>query len=168
MALLGDPPPASIVAMMLMGCVVTALILNQWSEAVRKGSDDHRVVRGYVDGTGTPREALGWGQLGRLGALSLFDAAGQEMIWRGLFLHELLASGAFGAGACNVLQAVSFGAVHWHGIPSGWSGMGLTFVYGWFMGWLVLTLRGMGLALLVHWCADFFIYTVIARKKFGD
>jgi len=120
-----------------------------------------------VEATGTPQEGLPWREHARLAVLSFWDAVGQEMIWRGLFMHELLAHSTFTQDTVNILQAVSFGMVHWYGIPSGWSGMGLTFIYGWFLGWLVLTLRGMLLALLVHWFADYFIYAVIARKQFN-
>ncbi|CAE8582079.1 unnamed protein product [Polarella glacialis] len=167
MALLGRAPPVSIVALMALGCLATALVLNQWSESTRKGSDDHDVVRSFVADTGTPDDKLSFQEHARLLVLSCIDAVGQEMIWRGLFLHDLLLTGAFSPGVANVLQAISFGMIHWYGIPSGWSGIALTFVYGWFLGWLVLTLDGMILALLVHWSADYFIYTVIARKRFS-
>lgn len=118
-----------------------------------------------MEGTWSAIESLSHREHLRLTLLSGNDAVGQEIVWRGMFLHGLLATG-MPSGVCNVIQAVSFGAAHWYGIPSGWSGMGLTFVFGWFMGWLVITQDGMAMALAVHWVADYFIYTSIARKSF--
>ena len=65
----------------------------------------------------------------------------------------------------NLLQAVMFGIWHYHGIPSGYTGVGLTFVYGSIMG-LLQDYFGGGLLLpiLAHTLADYFIFSVIARQ----
>lgn len=162
MLLLGVAPSWWIVGLMSCGCVVTALVLNQWSEWSRKGA--HSAIDAAVQSAGSVTEQMPWREHIKLALLALNDAVGQEMVHRGLFLHGLLGVG-IPDGWCNVIQALGFGAGHWHGVPSGWTGMGLTFVYGWFMGWLVLQ-EMMGVALVVHWLADYFIYTIIARKKY--
>jgi Type II CAAX prenyl endopeptidase Rce1-like len=67
----------------------------------------------------------------------------------------------------NVAQAAVFGMWHYHGIPSGMTGVALTFVYGWIMGVLKEQLGGGGLLLpvLAHTVADYYIFTTIARGK---
>jgi hypothetical protein len=122
MNLCGALPSRGITLFMLFGCVVTALVLNQWSEASRKGADDHNAIGEFVEGTGSAKDSLSHPEHLRLTLLSGNDAIGQEMVWRGIFLHGLVGTG-MPSSACNVVQAVSFGAAHWHGVPSGWSGM---------------------------------------------
>ena len=48
-------------------------------------------------------------------------------------------------------------------IPSGWTGVGLTFVYGLAMGFLLEYGGGSLLPIVAHTIADYFIFAVIAR-----
>ncbi|KAL7573582.1 hypothetical protein ACA910_008718 [Epithemia clementina (nom. ined.)] len=85
--------------------------------------------------------------------------------------------------ASNLWQALVFGLLHYHGIPSGWSGVGLTLVYGWIMGLLahvvvVATMEGddqendnnnhttsLTFPIVTHAVADYFIFAYIARRQ---
>lgn len=65
----------------------------------------------------------------------------------------------------NLCQAAVFGMWHYHGIPSGAVGVGLSFVYGLVMGGLADYDRGLGLAVIAHSVADYYIFAAIARKQ---
>ena len=93
--------------------------------------------------------------------------------------------------ASNLWQAAVFGLWHYHGIPSGWTGVGLTWVYGWIMGLLtyvtvvVPSLEGsssssppptttatpsrggcrLWFPMLAHAVADYYIFASIARQQ---
>ena len=56
--------------------------------------------------------------------------------------------------------------IHYHGIPSGFSGVILTFMYGIIMGFLVMYENGLLIAVLIHAINDYFIFTVIAKRIF--
>ena len=47
-------------------------------------------------------------------------------------------------------------------------GVGLTWLYGLIMGWLRLATGGLGLPVLIHGVADYFIFSFIARQKFSS
>lgn len=165
--MMGELPSARVVALMLLCCVVSSLILNQWSEVTRTGCRHHAAVKGYVDDVSYLKPtASSMGRV-KLAAVALNDALDQELVWRGLFLTHLMRSG-FDPASANLIQAISFGAAQWHGIPSGWSGMGMALVYGWVLGTVVITLNGLAVAVVVHWVADYFIFTIIATKRFND
>ena len=65
----------------------------------------------------------------------------------------------------NLSQALVFGLWHYHGIPSGWTGVGLTFVYGYIMGLLYQYGDGLFLPIVAHTIADYYIFTIIARNQ---
>jgi membrane protease YdiL (CAAX protease family) len=65
----------------------------------------------------------------------------------------------------NTCQAIGFGIAHWHGVPSGPSGVALTFVYGLLMGSLHQWSGGLLLPVLCHGVADYFIFAVIAMSQ---
>ena len=65
----------------------------------------------------------------------------------------------------NVCQATIFGIWHYHGIPSGLVGVGLTLVYGIIMGCLTDYNEGLGLAIVAHTLADYYIFATIARQQ---
>ena len=56
--------------------------------------------------------------------------------------------------------------LHYDGIPSGISGVILTFMYGIIMGFLVMYENGLLIAVLAHAINDYFIFTVIAKRIF--
>jgi membrane protease YdiL (CAAX protease family) len=65
----------------------------------------------------------------------------------------------------NLAQAIVFGIWHFHGIPSGWTGVGLTFFYGAIMGFLFQHGEGLFLPIVAHGIADYFIFGIIARRE---
>mmetsp|Transcript_2875 Transcript_2875/g.4541 ORF Transcript_2875/g.4541 Transcript_2875/m.4541 type:complete len:108 (+) Transcript_2875:653-976(+) len=95
------------------------------------------------------------------------NATCEEAEFRGLFFHELESTGQYSVAMSNVIQSFSFGMAHWYGVPSGATGVFLTFVYGLVMGLLrIFGGGGMFLPILCHSIADLFIFVVVARKKF--
>ncbi|KAI2500899.1 CAAX protease self-immunity [Fragilaria crotonensis] len=97
-------------------------------------------------------------------AWALVNAICEEVVSRGFFLHEFKRRGGVTFWQANALQATSFGIWHFHGIPSGWTGVGLTFVYGLVMGFLLEYGGGLLLPIVAHTIADYFIFAVIARQ----
>lgn len=95
--------------------------------------------------------------------LAVANGIAEESVFRGLFLPRLAKSG-LGDLKANLSQAISFGIFHWNGIPSGPSGVALTFVYGAVMGWLFQICGGLGAPVLAHSAADFFIFAVLVRR----
>lgn len=91
MSLLGVLPSWWVVGLMSCGCVVTALVLNQWSEWSKQGA--HSAIDAATQSTGSVTERMPWREHIKLAVLALNDAVGQEMVHRGLFLHGLLAVG---------------------------------------------------------------------------
>lgn len=65
----------------------------------------------------------------------------------------------------NLLQATVFGLSHYHGIPSGWTGVVLCFVYGLLMGLLANAGGGLLYPVATHTVADYFIFSQIARQR---
>ena len=72
---------------------------------------------------------------------------------------------ALAAWLPNILQAASFGVGHWDGVPSGPTGVCLTFVYGLLMGILHEWFGGLAMPVLAHTVADYFIFAVIVRMS---
>jgi len=101
----------------------------------------------------------------KLAILAFLNAFGEEAVSRGLFFYELQHSAGFDPIKANCIQALSFGAQHWNGIPNRWSGVILTGIYGLFMGWLTHAI-GIGVAVFAHGVADYYIFAYIARKQF--
>ena len=64
----------------------------------------------------------------------------------------------------NLLQAVLFGLVHYHGIPSGLAGVVLCFIYGYLSGLLADIGGGLLYPVVAHTIADYFILSHIVRK----
>jgi len=112
---------------------------------------------------GTERRDLEWQEMAHLAAMAAGNAICEEVVSRGFFFHEFLAVGGLSSGQANVVQAVAFGVWHYRGIPSGWVGVGLTFLYGWIMGMMLAYGGGMALPIIAHTLADYFIFSVIAR-----
>jgi len=105
---------------------------------------------------------------GRLVALAVLNAVCEECTSRGFWRREfeLTAHLTGAAWHSNLAQAVVFGAWHYHGIPSGLTGVALTTVYGLLMGWLAdwQPATGLLLPILTHSIADYYIFAVIARQ----
>ena len=65
----------------------------------------------------------------------------------------------------NMAQAFFFGLWHYNGIPSGLSGILLAFVYGMLMGYLQDLGQGLGLPIVAHTIADYYIFVHVARRQ---
>ncbi|CAD7928100.1 unnamed protein product [Amoebophrya sp. A25] len=57
-----------------------------------------------------------------------------------------------------LLQAVTFGALHYYGIPSGFAGVGLTSIYGVLMGCVAMRFGSLLVPIFLHTAADFVIF----------
>jgi Type II CAAX prenyl endopeptidase Rce1-like len=99
--------------------------------------------------------------------------AKNELICRGFWRYELELTADCTKTQSNIVQGMIFGLWHYFGIPSGWTGVVLTTVYGWTMGFLsdwnvpnnAPTTTGLVLPIVTHSMADYYIFTVIAREN---
>eukprot|EP00977_Amphora_coffeiformis_P011143 scaffold2657_cov89-Amphora_coffeaeformis.AAC.37 len=145
-------------------------VLYAWS-AWQKSRGDHDGVNRMVEST--VGRALSLKEKSRLFVWAAVNAAAEELAARGLQRAEFealfsLPSGSENKNALltsNLAQASVFGIAHYHGIPSGWTGVGLTFVYGLIMGLIADTGGGLLYAIAAHTIADYFIFATIARRK---
>jgi uncharacterized protein len=129
--------------------LLAAAALVSWYVLLRPNIGD--IVKAYVP-------ALPFGQLIAGGLIfSMVNAAVEEGVYRGVFLHAL--DSTLGAGfAALLLQALAFGAIHIRGFPRGWLGVGLACIYGLLMGAIRRRAGGM----FAPWIADVFTDVVIA------
>jgi membrane protease YdiL (CAAX protease family) len=156
-------------AVLLVISVATSFVLQQWSKwSSSHGSKTHHAcahegVRAWVDDS-VGRSLSGREHFSLLG-MALVNASCEEVSSRGFWKREFLRSTGATVHSANWLQAAAFGWWHYRGIPSGWAGVGLTFVYGFIMGLLQDHYGGLLVPILAHTIADYFIFSVIARKK---
>jgi CAAX protease family protein len=94
-------------------------------------------------------------------AFALFQAAVEEMIWRGVMFDTLERTG-LPTVLVVLIQAVSFGLVHLHGFPSGSLGILLASVYGAILGLLRARTRGLLVPFVTHAVTDFSIFGILA------
>jgi len=92
---------------------------------------------------------------------SAFNAAAEEIMWRGVMLEAL--NSAFGPGFWPLaIQAASFGIAHYKGgFPSGIVGVCMVFVYGLVLGAIRVLSKGMLYCWLIHVAADSTIFSLI-------
>ena len=92
---------------------------------------------------------------------AVVNAALEEAAYRGVVLEAL--EMALGPGAAAVaLQAVAFGALHFHGgFPRGALGVGLAFVYGLVLGWLRQKAGGLLAPWVTHVLTDLVIASIM-------
>ena len=91
---------------------------------------------------------------------ALFNAAVEEMIWRGVIFNALERA-RLPTIPVVLLQAVSFGVVHLHGFPSGSVGILLASVYGAILGLLRAQTRGLLVPFVTHAVTDFSIFGIL-------
>ncbi len=96
-------------------------------------------------------------------AFVIVNAAAEEVAFRGIFLNTLQASGMSPAAAIAV-QALSFGALHLHGFPSGAIGATLAGFYGVTLGVIRLRSRGLLLPWITHVAADATIVVLVLTR----
>jgi len=160
--------------------LIVNLVLWLWSSWQRKSRGAHSGVHRMVDGTLDRKLVLTEHIM--LVVWAFTNALCEEMMSRGIHRWEYFLiwkesshprpssaldddSDLLGWESSNFWQAASFGLAHYYGVPSGWTGVGLTFIYGWLMG----TLQGIGGGLLypilTHTVADYWIFSQIARRR---
>ena len=90
-----------------------------------------------------------------------FNAAREEIIWRGVVMEAL--DSAFGPGVLAMLiQALSFAVAHYlSGFPNGVPGTAMVFVYGIMLGMVRRKSKGIVACWLAHVAADFTIFCLI-------
>lgn len=90
---------------------------------------------------------------------ALLNATMEELIWRGAIQSWLV--GHTSIRLAILIQALSFGAVHWAGFPSGWSGVALATIYGVMLGWLRHATCGLAAPIVAHILADVTIFLLV-------
>jgi membrane protease YdiL (CAAX protease family) len=116
------------------------------------------MVKSSFGRTLTPKEHI------QLASVAVLNAMAEEASSRGFWLNEFMLRGKLSFWHANLCQAISFGVWHYHGIPSGVTGVVLTAVYGFAMGLLHQYGNGLLLPVVAHSIADYFIFAVIARQ----
>src|SRR5437899_3977224 len=91
---------------------------------------------------------------------ALFNAAVEEMIWRGVIFDALERTG-MPLALVVLMQAVSFGVVHLHGFPSGSAGILLASAYGAILGLLRAKTRGLLVPFVTHAVTDSSIFGIL-------
>lgn len=90
---------------------------------------------------------------------ALLNATMEELIWRGGIQSWLV--GHTTITVAILLQGISFGALHWAGFPSGWSGVALATIYGVMLGWLRHATGGLAAPIVAHILADLTIFILV-------
>ena len=118
----------------LLTIILSSIALVIWYFAAQPDLRNHLVLIPEVPLWVFPLLALGF---------ALTNAAMEEIIFRGIMMEAL--DNAIGAGhLSNVIQAFSFGAVHYQsGFPNGLCGFVMVFVYGLMLGMLRRQSRGL-------------------------
>jgi hypothetical protein len=144
-------------------CVLTNGVLQFWSFYTCKRGDHkgvHDVIHLSIG------RCLSWQEHGKLMLLAMLNATSEEFSSRGFWKAEFFRASSQSLWYANLGQAVTFGWWHYYGIPSGWTGVGLTFVYGGILGMLQDYCHGaLFIPIAAHTVADYFIFAVIARQK---
>ncbi len=95
-----------------------------------------------------------------VGAALLTNAIAEEVIWRGVIVHELQRAG-FTTVMTILVQGSSFGLAHWGGYPFGTVGVALATLFGIMVGVLRLRMQSLVPAIGVHLAVDFAIYKIL-------
>jgi membrane protease YdiL (CAAX protease family) len=94
---------------------------------------------------------------------AIINAVHEEGIFRSIFLAYF--SREIGFGWAIVLQSIWFSFLHYQsGFPSGTIGIGLTFVFGLMMGYLVYRTKGVLVPIVIHALADFSIFLLVILR----
>eukprot|EP00928_Gymnodinium_smaydae_P058115 TRINITY_DN41336_c0_g1_i1.p1 TRINITY_DN41336_c0_g1~~TRINITY_DN41336_c0_g1_i1.p1 ORF type:complete len:291 (+),score=13.64 TRINITY_DN41336_c0_g1_i1:49-921(+) len=151
----------------LFGVVLLSLAVNAvlmlWSTKGNGNRGTHTGLHAMADASSG--KSLSFAEHMGLGALAIGNAIFEEGVSRGFFMHELQLRGKLGSSAANFWQALSFGLWHYHGVPSGMTGVLLTFVYGGIMGMLHAYGGGMILPVVAHSLADYYIFAFLVRQQ---
>jgi uncharacterized protein len=95
--------------------------------------------------------------------LAAMNSFAEEMLHRGVLLGPLLRQVT--ANQAISMTAVLFGIPHYHGTPSGFPGMGLTFIAGWVFGLAMVETRGILLPWFLHFVPDAVVFVTSALQN---
>ncbi|MBV8843441.1 MAG: CPBP family intramembrane metalloprotease [Bryobacterales bacterium] len=95
--------------------------------------------------------------------LAAMNSFAEEMLYRGVLFAPLLRQVT--ANQAIAMTAVLFGIGHYHGTPSGFPGMALTFVVGWIFGLAMVETRSILLPWFLHFVPDAVIYVTSAFQN---
>jgi len=157
----GEIPSILILIIVAIIACVTNQVLSSWSEHTQSRGTHSGVNMMVASSRGRPlllKERLSYFGIAAVNAIC------EEIVSRGFWMQEFIMRGGLSFAEANFLQALSFGIWHYHGIPSGYLGVTLTFFYGLVMGFMFKYGGGLFLPVLGHTLADYFIFTVIARQ----
>lgn len=154
---------ALLYGLVLICCTVTVnIVLGAWSTA-SQSRGDHAELSKYSK---TLSSKFSFREEIELLSLAAANAFCEECTSRGFWRIAFAETAGLSWEYANFGQALVFGAWHFRGVPSGWSGVGLTFVYGLMMGLFADWSGGaLLLPILTHTMADYYIFSVIVRRK---
>ena len=132
---------------------LSAIALFGWAQIARP---DLTMYSDMIPGTGVAIV------IGAAILFSLFNAFAEEIVFRGV-LWQALSDTGLAAGVVLAIQAIAFGVLHFHGVPSGLAGVGLATVYGAALGGIRLLSKGLLMPIVVHIFADLAIFMIIMR-----
>jgi len=95
--------------------------------------------------------------------LAAMNSFAEEMLYRGVLFGPLLRQVT--ANQAISMTAVLFGIAHYHGTPSGFPGMGLTFIAGWVFGLAMVETRSILLPWFLHFVPDAVIFVTGALQN---
>jgi membrane protease YdiL (CAAX protease family) len=95
--------------------------------------------------------------------LAAMNSFAEEMLYRGALLAPLLRRVT--RDQAISMTAVLFGIAHYHGTPSGFPGMALTFIAGWVFGLAMVETRSILLPWFLHFVPDAVIFVTSALQK---
>ena len=95
--------------------------------------------------------------------LAAMNSFAEEMLYRAVLLGPLLRQVT--ANQAISMTAVLFGIAHYHGTPSGFPGMGLTFIAGWVFGFAMVESRSVLLPWFLHFVPDAVVFVTGALQS---
>jgi membrane protease YdiL (CAAX protease family) len=95
--------------------------------------------------------------------LAAMNSFAEEMLYRGALFGPLLRQVT--ANQAISMTAVLFGIAHYHGTPSGFPGMTLTFMAGWVFGLAMVETRSILLPWFLHFVPDAVIFVTSALQN---
>ncbi len=95
--------------------------------------------------------------------LAAMNSFAEEMLYRGVLLGPLLRQVT--TNQAISMTAVVFGVAHYHGTPSGFPGMALTFIAGWIFGLAMVETRSILLPWFLHFVPDAVIFVSSALQN---
>jgi membrane protease YdiL (CAAX protease family) len=159
----GPIPTAASWMILAVTAIVVNFVLYFWS-ASSKSRGRHAGVHNMI--STTTGRALTITEQSQFILLAALNAICEEVTSRWFWSNEFRTY----TDKHNLCQALLFGLWHYHGIPSGWIGVGLTFIYGSIMGILkeYANEGGLFLPICAHAFADYYLFASIARGRAID